>query len=205
MFLRLIFGIVLSILSVSVMAIEEPEYKLVKQEGPYELRGYAPRIVAETMVEDSFQDASSAGFKRIAGYIFGNNVSRSGESEKIKMTAPVSMEPKSEKISMTAPVSMGQSQGKWRVQFFMPREYTIDSLPSPNDSAVQLRTLPASNFAVVRFSGLVNEKKKQDKSAELLNWMQSRDIKPMGEPVLARYNPPWTLPFLRRNEIMVAY
>jgi len=205
MFLRLIFGIVLSILSVSVMAIEEPEYKLVKQEGPYELRGYAPRIVAETMVEDSFQDASSAGFKRNAGYIFGNNVSRSGESEKIEMTAPVSMEPKSEKISMTAPVSMRQSQGKWRVQFFMPREYTIDSLPSPNDSAVQLRTLPASNFAVVRFSGLVNEKKKQDKSAELLNWMQSRNIKPMGEPVLARYNPPWTLPFLRRNEIMVAY
>lgn len=136
MFIRLIFGIALSILSVTVMAIEEPEFKLVEKEGPYELRGYAPRIVAETIVDASFKDASGTGFKRIADYIFGNNVSHSGEREKIEMTAPVSMEPRSEKISMTAPVSMEPSQGKWRIQFFMPREYTMESLPNPNNSAV---------------------------------------------------------------------
>ena len=187
------------------MAIEEPGFDLLEKTEPYELRAYKPRIVAETIIPGSLKNASGAGFKRIADYIFGNNASRTGESQKISMTAPVSMVPKLEKISMTAPVNMEQSEKQWRMQFFMPSQYTMDNLPKPNNPAVTLRTLPASTFAVLRFSGLAGEEKTADKTADLLAWLKDRGIKPTGEPVLARYNPPWTLPFLRRNEVMVAY
>ena len=202
---RIIFGIVFALFSGAIMAIEEPGFDLLEKTEPYELRAYKPRIVAETIIPGSLKNASSAGFKRIANYIFGNNASRSGESQKISMTAPVSMVPKLEKISMTAPVNMEQSEKQWRMQFFMPSQYTMDNLPKPNNPAVTLRTLPASTFAVLRFSGLAGEEKTADKTADLLAWLKDRGIKPTGEPVLARYNPPWTLPFLRRNEVMVAY
>ena len=150
------------------MAIEEPGFDLLEKTEPYELRAYKPRIVAETIIPGSLKNASSAGFKRIANYIFGNNASRSGESQKISMTAPVSMVPKLEKISMTAPVNMEQSEKQWRMQFFMPSQYTMDNLPKPNNPAVTLRTLPASTFAVLRFSGLAGEEKTADKTADLL-------------------------------------
>jgi hypothetical protein len=202
---RIVFGIVFALFSGAIMAIEEPGFDLLEKTEPYELRAYKPRIVAETIIPGSLKNASSAGFKRIAGYIFGNNASRSGESQKISMTAPVSMVPKSEKISMTAPVNMEQSEKQWRMQFFMPSQYTMDNLPKPNNPAVTLRTLPASTFAVLRFSGLAGEEKTADKTADLMAWLKDRGIKPTGEPVLARYNPPWTLLFLRRNEVMVAY
>jgi hypothetical protein len=202
---RIVFGVVFVLFSGAIMAIEEPGFDLLEKTEPYELRAYKPRIVAETIIPGSLKNASSAGFKRIADYIFGNNASRSGESQKISMTAPVSMVPKSEKISMTTPVNMEQSEGQWRMQFFMPSQYTMDNLPKPNNPAVTLRTLPASTFAVLRFSGLAGEEKTADKTADLMAWLKDRGIKPTGEPVLARYNPPWTLPFLRRNEVMVAY
>lgn len=202
---RIVFGVVFVLFSGAIMAIEEPGFDLLEKTEPYELRAYKPRIVAETIIPGSLKNASSAGFKRIADYIFGNNASRSGESQKISMTAPVSMVPKSEKISMTAPVNMEQSEGQWRMQFFMPSQYTMDNLPKPNNPAVTLRTLPASTFAVLRFSGLAGEEKTADKTADLLAWLKDRGIEPTGEPMLARYNPPWTLPFLRRNEVMVAY
>ena len=202
---RIFFGIVLALFSGAIMAIEEPGFDLLEKTGPYELRVYKPRIVAETIISGSLENASSAGFKRIADFIFGNNTSRSGESQKISMTAPVSMVPKSEKISMTAPVNMEQSEVQWRMQFFMPRQYTMDNLPKPNNPAVALRALPASTFAVLRFSGFAGEEKTADKTADLLAWLKDKGIEPTGEPVLARYNPPWTLPFLRRNEVMVAY
>ena len=202
---RMTFMLVLMLFSGSVMAIEEPKFILLEKEGPYELRSYEPRVVAETVVPGSMDQASGAGFRLIADYIFGNNLSRTGESQKIEMTAPVNIEPQSEKISMTAPVSMEQLEGEWRVQFFMPSQYTIDSLPQPNNPAVSLRTLPAKKFAVVRFSGFVSEEKKAAKSAELLEWLEGKNINPHNDTVLARYNPPWTLPFLRRNEVMIAY
>jgi len=187
------------------MATEEPSYTVIEQSGDFELRTYSPMIVAETQVLGPMDDASSAGFRLIADYIFGNNTSRAGGSEKISMTAPVTMEPESEKISVTAPVSMEQTGKQWRVHFVMPSEYTLDTLPTPNNSAVSLREVPASNYAVIRFSGLVGEKKRAAKTAELMTWLDSKGITPTGQPQLARYNPPWTLPFLRRNEVMLAY
>ncbi|WP_082400195.1 SOUL family heme-binding protein [Neptunomonas antarctica] len=187
------------------MATEEPEYTVIEKSEAFELRAYSPKIVAETRVSGSLDEASSAGFKLIAGYIFGNNTSRKGGNEKISMTAPVTMEPTSEKISMTAPVSMEQTGGQWRVHFVMPSEYTLDTLPTPNNPAVTIREVPSSNYAVIRFSGFAGEDKIATKTADLMAWLDSKNITPRGKPELARYNPPWTLPFLRRNEVMVAY
>lgn len=202
---RIFLGLFVLFFAGSAMAIEEPKYTVIATSGAFELRAYSPKIVAETLVSGSMDKASSAGFKLIANYIFGNNTSRTGENEKISMTAPVTMEPKSEKISMTAPVSMEQTSGQWRVHFIMPSQYTFDTLPKPNNPAVTLREAPTSNYAVVRFSGLTGEAKTARKTADLMAWLDSKGIAPIGKPELARYNPPWTLPFLRRNEVMVAY
>ena len=189
----------------SAMATEEPEYSVIEKSGAFELRTYSPMIVAETLVSGSLDKASSSGFRLIADYIFGNNTSSSGLNEKISMTAPVTMEPGSEIIEMTAPVSMEQTDAKWRVHFVMPGQYTIDTLPKPNNPAVTLREVPSSNYAVIRFSGFAGEDKVANKTADLMAWLDSKGITPIGKPELARYNPPWTLPFLRRNEVLVAY
>ena len=205
MIMRLFLGILVLFFTGSAMAIEEPEYTVIEKSGAFELRAYSPKIVAETVVSGSMDKASSAGFRLIADYIFGNNTSQTGENEKISMTAPVTMEPKSEKISMTAPVSMEQTGGQWRVNFVMPAQYTLETLPKPNNPVVTLREVPASNYAVIRFSGFAGEDKVANKAAELMKWLDSKGITPVGKPELARYNPPWTLPFFRRNEVMVAY
>lgn len=193
------------------MAIEEPNYNVLETSGNFELRAYDSMIVAETVVSGSMNKASNTGFRVIAGYIFGDNTSNSGGSEKISMTSPVTMEQesesesRSEKISMTAPVTMAADNGKWRVHFVMPSEYTLDTLPKPNNSAVTLREVPGQQVATVRFSGRASKEKTAAKTADLLAWLASKKITPTGKPELARYNPPWTLPFLRRNEVMVTY
>lgn len=185
------------------MAIEEPAYTVTEQSAPFELRTYQPKIVAEVVVSGSMDEASSMGFRLLANYIFGNNTAGGGGSEKIQMTAPVGMEPSSEKISMTAPVSMQESDGRWRVSFVMPSQYTMETLPRPNNAAVTIREIPATRYAVIRFSGLTGAKKVANKTEDLQAWLAKKGLKPVGAPELARYNPPWILPFLRRNEIMV--
>ena len=198
-------GLLLLLAAGTAMATEEPAYTVMEQSDDFELRRYDPMIVAETLVAGSMDDASGSGFRLIADYIFGNNTVRNGGNGKISMTAPVTMAAQSEEISMTAPVSMERSAGKWRVHFVMPSEYTLDTLPRPNNPAVRLREIPATNYAVIRFSGFAGEKKVAAKTAQLKAWLEGRGIEPLGNPELARYNPPWTLPFLRRNEVMIPY
>lgn len=188
-----------------VMATEEPQYTLIDKEEDFELRAYAPMIVAETWVPGDMDAASSTGFRRIADFIFGNNTAKNGGATEIAMTAPVTLEPRSEKIDMTAPVSIEQTDGNWRVHFVMPSQYNQESLPKPNNPEVTLRAIPASNYAVVRFSGLAGEASVAENTRARLVWLAAREIEPKGPPQLARYNPPWTLPFLRRNEVMVPY
>jgi hypothetical protein len=190
MITRLFVGVFVLFVAGSAMAIEEPKYTVIEKSGAFELRAYSPKIVAETRVSGSLDKASSAGFRLIANYIFGNNTSRTGGSEKISMTAPVSME---------------QTGEQWRMHFVMPSQYTLESLPRPNNPAVTLREVPQGNYAVIRFSGLAGEDKVAAKTAELMAWLEGKGISPVGKPELARYNPPWTLPFFRRNEVMVAY
>ena len=189
----------------TVMAIEEPKFNLLEKSDAFELREYKPVIVAEVLVEGDLDEVSNKGFRLIADYIFGNNRAQSGASEKIAMTAPVTVEPKTEKIAMTAPVTVQQGSGKWRVYFVMPSQYTLETLPTPNNPKVMLREVPSRKVAVVRFSGLAGESKTASKTKELLAWLATRQLKPISTPELARYNPPWTLPFLRRNEVMVEY
>jgi len=187
------------------MAIEEPKYSIIETSDQFELRAYEPKIVAETFVSGTAYDASRTGFKRIANYIFGNNTSKNGSNEKISMTAPVTIEQQAEKIAMTAPVTIEEQDDQWRVHFVMPANHTMDTLPIPNSESVTLREIPASNYAVISFSGLSGEKKVARKTNELLSCLESKNITPTGKPELARYNTPWTPPFMRRNEIMVSY
>ncbi len=104
---------------------------------------------------------------------------------------------------MTAPVGVHQASNGWKVYFVMPSQYTLDILPKPNNPLVNIKEIPEQKFAVIRFSGLVNEEKMRKKLSELEKWLASKKLKSIGQPELARYNPPWTLPFLRRNEVMV--
>lgn len=194
----------LSALPAMPAPVEEPAFETVKRDGDLEIRRYAPTIVAETLVEGSLWSASNEGFRVIAGYIFGNNLSARGEgSEKVAMTAPVTTEPVARRIAMTAPVTTEEEGARLRVQFTMPAQYTLATLPRPLDPRVTLREVPARTVAVLRFSGLAFEGTVQEKTAALLAWVKAEGLAPAGTPQLARYDPPWTLPFLRRNEVMV--
>jgi hypothetical protein len=184
------------------MATEEPKYSVLEKEPPFEVRAYAPMIVAEVQVDGDLDDASSQGFRLIAAYIFGQNQ----VSEKIAMTAPVMVEDqkqKSAKIAMTAPVGIESNAGKWTVSFVMPAEYTMETIPKPINPQVQLRQIPGVKKAVVSFSGFYNQQKVAEKTLELEQWMKTRNLEGAGAPNFSRYNPPWTLPFMRRNEVMI--
>ena len=190
----------------SMAAIEEPNYSVIEKDGAFELRNYEPKIIAEVLVSGNMKQASNKGFKLIAGYIFGGNTSQQGNIEKINMTAPVTVTAnRSEKISMTAPVTMKASDNQWLVHFVMPSKYTMATLPKPNNDAVMLRQVPSRKYAVVRFSGLAGARKVANITTQLETWVSKKGITPIGKAELSRYNPPWTLPFLRRNEIMIAY
>jgi hypothetical protein len=182
-----------------VMAIEESSYTVVEQVDNFELRRYQPNIVAETLVEGDFSEVGNEGFRRLAGYIFGKN----RKQQSIDMTAPVSQEPDSEKIAMTAPVSQEAEGGKWRITFTMPAEYTMETLPVPLDDRVILKQEPSRLMAAIRYSGTWSRDRYQEREASLRLFIDEHGLKALGEPVFARYNAPYTLWFLRRNEVLI--
>lgn len=165
--------------------IEHPRHVVVERHGNIELRDYPPMIVAETDVAGERRQAIQAGFRIIADYIFGNNRS-------------------SEKVAMTAPVLQGGVGNLWRVRFIMPADKRLVDLPRPNDARVSLVALGAARFAVIRFSGAAGENSLTRNAGQILAFVRSRHWKAVGSPVYAFYDPPWTLPYLRRNEVMVA-
>jgi len=198
----------------AAMAVEEPKFQVLAQDGGFEVRQYAPLIVAETWVEGDMDAASNKGFRAIADYIFGNNTApQNQQSSKIAMTAPVTLEPQGQptKLAMTAPVTVqpaAETPGwvaaqRWRVQFVMPSQYTLAALPQPNNSAVTLREVPGKTVAVATYSGFNTDSRIQTETQALLGWMQTRQLVAAGPAQLARYDPPWTLPFWRRNEIQI--
>ena len=180
-----------------VMAIEEPDYTVESKTANYEIRKYGPVVVAETEIQSDFENAGNQAFRILAGYIFGANKSKT----KIEMTAPVSQAAKSEKIDMTAPVTQVKAATGFIVQFTMPKKFTLDTLPVPNDSRVHLREMPARQVAVFSYSGSWSESRYLDKLATFKEELAKNKVEPIGEPVLARYNSPFQLWFLRRNEI----
>ncbi len=166
-----------------------------------EIRRYGDTVIAETVIESgTYGDAGNEGFRRLAGYIFGDN---RGE-QKIAMTAPVAMAPdQGQKIAMTAPVAAERDGGGWRVAFYMPVEYTLETLPTPLDPRVTLRTVPGRRVAALRFSGRGTAEQFAERTAELAQALVDAGIASVGAPWTARYNAPWVLPLLRRNEAMI--
>ena len=184
------------------MATEEPDFKLLLKEDKFEIREYAPKIIAQVKVYGDFDDASSKGFKILADYIFGNNESVDGNS-RIEMTAPVEMETVSQKIDMTTPVVTENNDNTWFVSFIMPNKFTLATLPMPNDKQIKIVSLPKEKYAVIVFSGLIRESSYQEKENLLNKYIKEKNLKTSGEIKIARYNPPWTLPFFRRNKLMI--
>jgi hypothetical protein len=184
----------------TAIATEEPAFKITLQDGAFEVRDYPGLVAAEVSVGGTRGEASSAGFRLLAGYIFGGNRAK----QSIAMTAPVVQAPsESESIAMTAPVVLTGRTGAWTVRFIMPSQYTLDTLPVPNDAQVKLLALPPTRVAVLKFSGLAKEDDVAQKTAELLAMTTAKQLIVTSPVALARYNPPWTLWFLRRNEVMV--
>ena len=181
------------------MATEEAEYDVVQQDGEFELRDYAPQVVAEVVVSGSFSRAGNSAFRPLFNYISGDNTVQA----KIAMTAPVSQTAQSQDIAMTAPVGQRASGNDWIISFMMPAEFTMDTIPKPTDPAVSLREIPAHRMATVRYSGRWTEKRYQSHLEALLTWVASKDLAVTGEPVFARYNGPFTPWFMRRNEILL--
>jgi hypothetical protein len=180
-------------------AIEEAVYKVINADGKFEIRDYTTHILAETVVEGDFKEAGNAAFKRLFRYISGDNRSR----DRVAMTAPVSQESMGEKIKMTAPVGQQRLQEKWTVSFMMPASYTLETLPEPEDPMVTLRQVPARRIAVVYYSGFWSEKNYLRYKLELESWIKEKGFAIVGDPIWARYNPPFTPWFLRRNEILI--
>ena len=194
----------------AAMAIEEPPYDTLIAQAPFELRHYAPTLVAQAVVAGDMDAASNQGFRLIADFIFGNNqVAGSEQAAKIAMTAPVTVAPQSAKVAMTAPVTVQPQAGggmaeaqQWRVQFVMPRQYTLANIPKPKNSAVTLHEVPRQYMVVHRYTGFNTQGRIQEKTQELLAWAQRQSLKVIGTPQLSRYDPPWTLPFMRRHEVV---
>jgi hypothetical protein len=185
---RQLAAVILVIVASSVMAIEEPSDKTLLSEPPFEHRRYSGFVVAETTLEGGFDAASRAGFRRVAGYIFGDNTMQNGGSKKIAMTAPVTVEPK---------------EGGWRLHFVMPSTEKLESLPRPNNSEVNLRRVGEHDVVAIQFSGWTTEAAIEEATARLKSWAQTKQLQIVGAPQVARYNDPFTLPWRRRNEILI--
>lgn len=178
--------------------VETPDYAVVESDGNIEIRRYEPMIIAEVQMDGERKDAIGDGFRLLADYIFGNNTMK----QDIAMTAPVQQQ-ENTKIAMTAPVQQQSAGGSWQVSFVMPSEYSMETLPKPGNDRVTLKEIPAKQFVVITFSGMnydANMRKHEDR---LMQYVKANDISVVGSPKYAFYNPPWTLPFMRRNEVMI--
>ena len=177
------------------MAIDEPRYTVLRTYDAFEVRRYEPYLVAETLVSASADEAGNEGFRVLAGYIFGRNKG----DRRIEMTAPVAQAPA--KIAMTAPVAQSAGPGGFVIQFSMPHEWTLETLPEPLDSRVILRAIPARTFAVISYSGTWSQSRYDEHLKKLQEALVKEGLQWVGEPTWARYDPPWMPWFLRRNEI----
>lgn len=177
---------------------EEPHYVATTLSDRVEIRRYGPRIAAETTVTADEDRARNIGFRRLAGYIFGGN----HRDETIAMTTPVSQQSR-ETIAMTAPVAQSRDGEQSTIRFYMPSKWTLETLPTPDDDEVRLVSVPGETVAVLRFSGDRSPRAVAERTAELKAALRANDIETIGPPQTWFYDPPWTLPFRRRNEIAI--
>lgn len=197
--------IILGIVLVGVIAagpimsnVETPKYSVTQTVGDIEIRQYQPMVIAEVTMSGEREEAIGGGFRLLADYIFGNNL----VDQNIAMTAPVQQQ-KSTKIAMTAPVQQQSSGNQWQVSFVMPSEYTLEKLPKPVNDRVVLKAIPAKTFVAIRFSGNNSDENVEKHQKQLMDYIQTHQLSTVGAPKYAFYNPPWTLPPMRRNEVMI--
>lgn len=187
----------------SMRNVKEPRYTVISQDQSIQLRHYDPMIVAEVTESGDREKAINAGFRVLADYIFGNNVVP-GQlyNQKIAMTAPV-IQQRSEKIAMTAPViQAATAPSQWQVRFVMPTSYTLERLPKPKNARIKIYKQAPYDVVVIRFSGTMGRGNIQNHLEVLNAYIKKHQLRVFGAPIYAFYNPPWTLPFMRRNEIM---
>jgi len=169
------------------MATETPKYKLIKKEGSFEIRSYDEMIVARTSVDSNYKESTFTGFRRIASYIFGDNV-------------------KEMKISMTAPVISDCPSGNenpYEILFVMPKKHSLEDLPKANTELISIEKKNLGEVATVVFGGWATETRCLVYQKKLLAFMNKRDLKQKGGFMIAQYNSPWVLPPFRKNEVMV--
>lgn len=186
-----------------VESVEEAPYELVRKDKQFEIREYAPLLVAETRVKADFKKAGSQAFRKLFKYITGENEA----SEKIAMTSPVISDKQDassgENIAMTAPVTSQKNGDEWRYRFVLPKSYTLDNAPRPTNPDVMLVEVPKKTVATLRYAGRATAKA-QKKNAEALDtWVEAQGLNAESQPRWAGYNAPWTLPWFRRNEVLI--
>ena len=195
-------------------AAEEPAFRVVVEDGDFEVREYDSYAVAEVVVPRSFDSATRAGFRWLVRYISGANEGK----QKIQMTAPVELKPQGEKIAMTAPVLLspaeksdedsgprlaGEDIAAWSMAFVLPEGYIRENAPTPTNPMVKIRDVAPRRVASVRFGGFLRDKPAEKHRRKLAAWLDQRGIEHQGDWRVAGYNPPWTIPQLRRNEVLV--
>ena len=200
---KIFFGIVLCCITLNTMALEKPDYEILYEEGNIEYRLYEPYLVAQTEVsmDDNYNSASNEGFRRLFKYITGSNTSEVD----IAMTAPVqmSMDGSGQKIDMTAPVQQIENKNFLQVAFMLPSKFDVKNAPIPTDERVTIKQIPARIMAVIRYSGRWTEKNRSKYEYRLRENLVLHQITAISQAVTAAYNPPFTPPFMRRNEIML--
>ena len=198
-FVVVLLGLPLIFASCATVGIEKVQYDVVQKSSAIEVRQYKSYRVAETLVDSDFKEAGNAAFRRLFNYISGANQAK----ESIAMTAPVNQQSQSEKIAMTAPVTQQASDDQYAVSFVMPSKYTLETLPAPTDPAVTVKEVPGYKAAVIRYSGTWSPKRYEEKKAQLETYIKENGLTAVGEPIWARYDPPFQLWFLRRNEVVI--
>ncbi|MDO9161266.1 MAG: heme-binding protein [Methylococcaceae bacterium] len=178
---------------------EEAPFTVLLENGDIQIRQYQELLVAETVIDADYANSGSIGFNRLAGYIFGKNISQ----DKIAMTSPVFREQDSEKIAMTAPVLQQQTGAKWIMSFVMPADYTLSTLPKPIDPLVSIKQIPGKKVAVLKYSGSINEQMIAEKTNVLTAWLVQNHYQILSKARSAAFDPPWTIPSLRRNEVHI--
>lgn len=183
-------------------AAEEVPYTLVRADGDFEIRDYGPVLVARTRASGEYDATVGPSFSRLFDYIAGAN----GGAQEIAMTAPVYTAPgagEGAEIAMTAPVFREGGAGEWVMEFALPAGLTLVTAPVPADPAVEIAERPAQRMAVLRYSGSTGGSRFGEMSAALLARVAAEGLTAAGPVRYAGYNPPWTIPALRRNEVLV--
>lgn len=196
--LPLLFIIIIIIWQWLAYRVAKPDYIILKSDKNIEIRQYPALIVAQVIMEGERYFAINAGFRLLADYIFGNNRPK----QKIAMTAPVMQQ--GVNIRMTVPVTQQMISDRWVVRFVMPADFSMETLPKPNNEMISLLTISPGQYVVIRFSGSNTDKNLRAHQQTLFNYIVKNKLAAVGNPIMAFYNPPWILPFLRRNEIMIA-